>query len=62
MDVSFRDLVNLLGIKAPIHFTPKEKLNKQNYVFCKFMGDEESAAIIAGNHDPNTNYDSSDMR
>ena len=61
MDISFRDLVVLLKFNAPVHFTPKEKLNKQNYVFCKFMGDEESTAIIAGNHNPNVNYDNSDI-
>lgn len=61
MDICFRDLVALLNVDAPVHFTPKDKLNKQNYVFYKFMGDEEFAAIIAGNHDPNANYDISDI-
>ena len=61
MEMNFRNLVEVLGIDAPVHFTSKDKLNKQNYVFCKFMGDNETAAIIAGNHDPNVHYDDSDL-
>ena len=61
MEMNFRNLVEVLGIDAPVHFTTKDKLNKQNYVFCKFMGDNEMAAIIAGNHDPNVHYDDSDL-
>ena len=61
MEMNFRNLVEVLGIDAPVHFTPKDKLDKQNYVFCKFMGDDETAAIIVGNHDPNVHYDNSDL-
>ena len=61
MDIGFRNLVDWLEIDAPVHFTPKEKLNKQDYVFCRFMGDEEKAAIIAGTHDSNTRYDDRDI-
>ena len=61
MDMNFRDLVDLFSVDAPVYFTPKEELNKQNYVFCKIMGDEETAAIIAGQHNSDTNYDSGDI-
>ena len=61
MEFNFRDLVDLLGIDAPVHFTPKDELNRQDYVFCKYMGEDECAAIIAGNHDMNTQYDDSDV-
>ena len=33
MEMNFRNLVEVLGIDAPVHFTPKDKLDKQNYVF-----------------------------
>ena len=37
MDIEFRELVAILKIDAPVHFTPKEMLNKKDYVYCKFM-------------------------
>lgn len=61
MDIEFRELVAILKIDAPVHFTPKEMLNKKDYVYCKFMGEEECAAITAGKHDPLANYDDSDI-
>ena len=61
MELNFKNLVDLLKIDAPVHFTPKEKMSRQNYVFCKFMGDEECVAIVAGNHNIDTYYDSSDL-
>lgn len=61
MDIKFRELVAILKIDAPVHFTPKEMLNKKDYVYCKFMGDEECAAITAGNHDPHREYNNSDI-
>lgn len=61
MDIKFRELVAILKIDAPVHFTPKEMLNKKDYVYCKFMGEEECAAITAGKHDPLANYDDSDI-
>ena len=52
MEFNFRDLVDLLGIDAPVHFTPKDELNRQDYVFCKYMGEDECAAITAANRLP----------
>ncbi len=60
MDISFKKIVELLEIDAPTHFTAKDKLDKENYVSCRIMGEVEKNSIIAGIHDPKCNYDSSD--
>jgi len=61
LSIDFRDIVKILDIDAPVHFTPKDKINKKNYVFCRFMGNDECAAIISGRHDPNASYDNCDI-
>lgn len=61
MNLDFRKIVELLEIDAPVHFTPKSQLNKKDYVFCLFMGNEEKSAIKAGTHTLNGNYDTSDI-
>lgn len=50
-----------MEIDAPVHFTPRNELNRINYAFCKILGKAEHDAVTAGNHKPNGNYDTSDV-
>lgn len=62
--VTFRKMVDCLGsylCDVPVHYTPVEKLDKTNYVSCRFMGNEEANAIRNGTHDPEIKYDNSDV-
>lgn len=61
MGITFKTIIDLLCINAPILLTPKEKLDKSNYVSCKIMGDEETKAILSGTHNKEVNYDASDV-
>jgi len=61
MEINYRQLVSILNIDAPIHFTPRDQLDKTNYVSCRFMGDDERDAILTGTHLPDGYYDSSDI-
>lgn len=61
MNLDFRKIVELLEIDAPVHFTAKDKLNKKDYVFCRFMSKAEQEAIIEGKHSLDKTYDSSDL-
>ena len=60
-ELSFRDIVKLLTIDAPIHYTSRNELNKENYVSCRYMGNAEADAIRAGSHSTECHYDSSDV-
>lgn len=59
MDISIRQLVELMGIDSPIYFTEKEKLNKENYFYFQAMGEAEVEAIRNRNHNPQNDYDPS---
>lgn len=61
MNLSFREIVEILDIDAPIHFTPREQLDKTDYVFCRYMGNAERDAIMTGNYNPDTRYDDDDI-
>ena len=61
MTITFKKIIDLLCIDAPIQLTPKEKLDKTNYVFCKIMGEEESKARLDGTHNKESDYDTSDV-
>lgn len=57
MEISFKDLVALLDINAPIFFIEKNQLNRENYVFFRPMGGAEKDAFLMGKHDPLSEYD-----
>lgn len=59
--IDFRKLIEILNIDAPVHFTPRDKLNKKDYVMCKMMGEEEVKAIVDGTHNPNKKYNDEDL-
>lgn len=61
LKISFEDIIRALNIEALIHITPRSKLKKDNYVYCKFMGSEEMVAIYRGQYDPEVAYDNSDV-
>ena len=56
MDISIKLLVEVLGIDAPLYFTDRDKLNKENYFFFQPMGEEEIKAIRNGEHNPQYQY------
>lgn len=45
MDISVKQLVELLDFDSPVFFTEKEKLNKENYFYFQPMGDAEKEAM-----------------
>lgn len=57
MELHFRDIVDVLEIKAPVYYTPSEQLNKENYVYFRAFGDEEVQAIKNKTYDLGCNYD-----
>lgn len=57
MDISIKQLVELLDVDSPLCFTEKEKLNKENYFYFQPMGDAEKEAIRNRTHDPQCVYD-----
>lgn len=61
--ITFKELVNILELDeiAPIHFHCPEELDKNNYVFFRYMGNEEKEALKNGIHDVNKQYDNSDI-
>ena len=62
--ITFRKIVDCLGsflCDVPVCYTPVAKLNKTNYVLCLFMGNEEANAIRNGTHNPEIQYDNSDV-
>lgn len=61
MDIDFREIVEILEIDAPVHFTPKDELDKNNYVFCRFMSNAERDAIIDGSYSADKQYDTNDI-
>ena len=61
MAIGFMDIVRLLNIDAPVHFTPREKLDKQNYVSTRIMSDEERDAIFDHTHDISKNYNCAEV-
>lgn len=52
MDISVKQLVELLDFDSPVFFTEKEKLNKENYFYFQPMGDAEKEAIQNCTYDP----------
>lgn len=61
MAIGFMDIVRLLNIDAPVHFAPREKLDKQNYVSTRIMSDEERDAIFDHTHDISKNYNCAEV-
>lgn len=61
MEITFRKIIDVLSIDAPVHYTPREQLNKENYVFCRTIGSIEEQAVNSGTYDPNLEYDGYDM-
>lgn len=59
--IDFRKLIGILNIDAPVHLTPRDNLNKHNYVLCKIMGEEETRAVIDGTHNPDKKYNDEDL-
>lgn len=61
--ITFRELIEILELDriAPIHFHNPEELNKNNYVFFRYLGNEEKESLINGIHDENKQYDNSDI-
>lgn len=57
MDISVKQLVELLDFGSPVFFTEKEKLNKENYFYFQPMGDAEKEAIQNCTYDPQCVYD-----
>lgn len=57
MDISIRQLAEVLNIDSPIYFIEKDKLNKENYCFFRPMGEAEVTAIRNRSHDPRCHYD-----
>ena len=56
MTIGFRDIIRILNIDAPIHFTLRVELDKQNYVSTCYMSDEERDAILDFTHDSKKKY------
>ena len=50
MDIGFMDIFRVLNIDAPVHLTPREKLDKQNDVAIGIMIDEERDAMFDHTH------------
>ena len=61
MKISFRKLVSILEIDVPIHFTPEDELKRDNYVFCRFMGEAEKEAVLSGTHELGIIYNENDV-
>lgn len=63
IDLMFSEIVKILQLDkiAPIHFQAREKLSKENYVFCRCISYEEAVAMSNGTYDANIEYDKSDM-
>lgn len=62
--ITFRQLVEYIKDyigDAPVHFTPIDKLDKTDYVSCRFMGNEEADAIRHGKHNTETQFDNRDV-
>lgn len=61
--MTFRELIEILELDkiAPIHFQKLEDISKNNYVFFRYLGNEEKKALINGTHDENKRYDNSDL-
>lgn len=61
--ITFKKLVGILELDkiAPIHFHCKDELNKENYVFFRYLGNEEKEALISGTHDDTKEYNESDI-
>lgn len=61
--ISFRELVQILELdkKASIHYHPRDELSKNNYVFFRYLGNEEEEALINGTHDKGKVYNNSDI-
>lgn len=62
-EMTFRELVEILELDklAPIHFHHPKELSKNNYVYFRYLGNEEKEALINGIHDKNKQYDNSDL-
>ncbi len=61
ISIDFKKLIDILNIDAPVHFTNRNELNKENYVLCKIMGVEEKNALIKGTHDQKKKYNNEDL-
>lgn len=57
VDISIRQLVEVMDIDSPIYFTEKDKLNRENYFYFQPMGEAEVEAIRNQNHNPQCDYD-----
>lgn len=60
-ELTFRNIVKLLAVDAPVHYTSKDELDKENHVFCRHMGNAEADAIRTGTYRPECHYDSDDV-
>lgn len=60
--ITFKRLVKLLELDkiAPFHYQAPEELNKDNYIFFRYMGNAERDALINKTHDENIVYEDSD--
>lgn len=61
--ITFKELVEILELNkiAPIHFHCQGELDKNNYIFFRYLGNEEKEALINGTHDKNKKYNGSDI-
>lgn len=61
--ITFKKLVKILEIDkiAPIHYQSPEELNKDNYIFFRYLGNAERQALISKTHDKKIEYDNSDI-
>lgn len=59
--ISFRKLVDILEVEkiVNVHFIARNNLNKQNYVFFRYLSTEEIEAINQNNYDVKKEYNSS---
>ncbi len=58
MIIKLTDLVTILHLdeKAPIHYQPPENLNRENYIFFRFMSQQEKTDIENKSWNKNTEY------
>lgn len=59
--MTFKDIVNILKIDAPIHYVPREKMNKSNYVYCKIISQKEVDDYTKRKHFEGKEYDKTEL-
>lgn len=57
IDISIRELVKMMNLEeVPIYFHDKDKLEKENYMFFQYVGNEEKEALQNGTHVEDKEY------